>query len=493
MELELNNSSKYCETHSCGAMQPSLYKLQLAVAKAYIFLLPVRMISPFIVTQKYFGACAAYFDLILHLLGLVLIVISRRGILKIGADKTSKLFQYVVIMFIWFGISSLIMSIVMQNTFGSIANQTAYRAAFFMIVYFSQYLFIILYNKEIFKMMTVNEISSIIGKTVISLLVLGYLQIAVMNFGGVFSKAYDTVDIFDVFRNSNKLPKLVLTGSEGASAGTLIGIFVLPYLLSKLLSGIKVLKHIIHIVLWLPVIYYTNSSTAYIVAAVDLVVFFMMFLLKKDKHPRLIISVSIVSIFTLFVVLFPSTVASVLPDEVGERIDYLLLEKATDTKNGSTVSRTIPLLVNWGAFTEYPILGVGNGNQGYFYEKYFPEWARHVAGSDVLVFLERTQNEIANGAVFFPSLLSGYGIVGMIFLICYLVMCFKIIKEKRKSLGIFYYMFFMSWAAVLFAGVQGSFEGTYYIWFILSIPFMAPDAPIPLHSSPSKLDHPKGG
>ena len=56
-------------------------------------------------------------------------------------------------------------------------------------------------------------------------------------------------------------------------------------------------------------------------------------------------------------------------DEAIEQIEYLLLEKVTDTSNGSTTSRTVPLLVNWGAFTEFPIFGVGNGLQGYFSTK----------------------------------------------------------------------------------------------------------------------------
>ena len=57
--------------------------------------------------------------------------------------------------------------------------------------------------------------------------------------------------------------------------------------------------------------------------------------------------------------------------EMFEQIEYLLFEKATDSDNGSTVSRTVPLLVNWGAFMEHPIFGVGNGLQGYYYEKFY--------------------------------------------------------------------------------------------------------------------------
>lgn len=474
MELDLNNCLNHNTTQRAVVIQPSSYKLQIAVAKAYIFLLPVRMILPLIFTQNYVGACATYFDLFLHLLGLALIVIAKRGVFQIGRDKTSKLFQYFALMFICFGISSLIMSVVMQTTYGSIGNQTAYSAVFNMNVYFTQYLIIVFYNKEIFSMLSVDDISKIFGKLMVCFLVLGYIQLAVINLGGFVGRLYNTMDIFHILRDS-PLSKLPLTGSEGASGGCLIGILILPYLFSRILTAIKVLKYIIMVILWLPVIYFTNSTTAYIITTLGFIVFFLLFLLKPNKHLKLMMPVLLIVICIFIVLVFPSVASKVLPDEVGNRIEYLLVEKATDTNNGSTVSRTIPLLVNWGAFTEYPILGVGNGNQGYFYNKYFPEWARHAEGSDVMVFYEKNQTGIANGAVFLPSLLSGYGIVGVILTVGYLIKCIIIVIEKKKTLGIFYYMFFISWVAVFFSGLQGEFVGEYYIWFVLSIPYMTPN------------------
>lgn len=473
MILELTHSSdKY--VLEPAVMQSSIEKLQVVVAKAYIFFLPVRMISPLIFTKVFVGASAAYFDLILHLLGLILILVGNRGVIKTGVDKTCKLFQFFALMIVCYNLSSIIMAVVIQNIYGNIGSESAFRAVSGMLIYYTQYLFIVYYNKEIFKMLTPGDISKILGKTVLLLLIIGYIQIAVMNLHGVIEKIYDAADFFHILVDSSRLSKLSLTGGEGASAGNLIGILILPFLLARILSEAKVLKNIIIFILWLPIVYFTNSTTAYWSCVIDIAVFLALFLLKKKKWIKLVLTFLIISVCLLFAVMFPAVVKQILPDEFSERIEYLLFEKAIDPNNGSTVSRTIPLLVNWGAFTEYPILGVGNGNQGYFYSKYFPEWAHHVAGSDVGYFYNKAQTEITNGAVFFPSLLSGYGIVGVTLLVVYFVQCVVLLKEKKKALGMFYYIFFMSWAAVLFSGMQGEFVGEYYIWFMLSVPYMVP-------------------
>ena len=448
-------------------------KLVVLVAKAYLILLPIRMIAPLLFLQDYLGVTANYFDLVLHLMGLILIVLGSRGVIQIGKDKTSRLFHYFVLMIVWFNLSSVVMAIVMQSVHGNIGNESAFSGIAGMLVYFTQYVFIVFYNKEIFRYITKEEIIGLLNKLVLFLFILGYFQIAVMVSGGLFASLYDKLDILDIVRNSEKLPKLCLTGSEGASAGTLIGTFVFPFIMAKVFVQRKWLKNIIFLLAWLPVVYFTYSSTAYILIAIDILVFCLFYMIKVKRGIDSIVMGLLFSIGLIAVLLFPVSFANLLPSDVGEKVEYLLTEKATDKANGSTVSRLVPLYVNWGAFMEYPILGVGNGNQGYFYEKYFPEFAWNVAGSDASVFLERSRGGISNGGVFIPSLLSGYGIVGVIWILIYIMKCLRHVKSNRNKLGLFYYMFHISWIAILVTGLQGDFVGNYYLWFLLSIPFMA--------------------
>lgn len=94
-----------------------------------------------------------------------------------------------------------------------------------------------------------------------------------------------------------------------------------------------------------------------------------------------------------------------------------------------------------------------------------------ITWDDAMDFYERAHTTIVNGALFFPSILSGYGIIGTIFFIVYAVKAVKTVFIKRFDLGRFAPMFFISVCALLFVGLQGEFSGAYYVWFIFSIPY----------------------
>ena len=131
----------------------------------------------------------------------------------------------------------------------------------------------------------------------------------------------------------------------------------------------------------------------------------------------------------------------------------------------------VPFITNWRAFLQHPILGVGNGLQGYYYIQFFPEWAQNVAGSDVGIFYRTAQSQIVNGGLFFPSLLSGYGIVGIVFIISFL----RKLHLRAKKLCLYHaefsdYFRIAVWAIIV-CGLQSELAGNYFIWFVISLPF----------------------
>lgn len=447
-------------------------KISIFVARIYLYLLPIKMISQLSLLRTYFGVCATYFDFFLHLIGLFLLAINSKGIIHIRNDKASKLFHYFVIMIVSFNLSSVIMAVIIQHKYGNIGNESAFDGIAGMLIYFTQYALILFYNKEIFKKMSIDEIIKIINRVVMFLFILGYIQIIVINFGGIFAIIYDKMDLLNVLSDSD-MSKLCLTGSEGAAAGTIIATFILPFILSRIFVEKKKNTYFLFLLGWLPIIYFTNSSTAYIGAAIDFIIFAFLYFKKYYRNLKSLLILTL--ILTIGTAIFAISPAIKYFDQTGvqEQIEYLLFSKATDKSNGSTVSRTVPLLVNWGAFLEYPLLGVGNGNQGYFYEKYFPSYAYSAKGSDVFVFLERSKSQISNGAVFFPSILSGYGLFGTILFFLFILKSAKLVYQNKNKLGSFYFMFYISLLAIFVSGFQGDYYGNYFIWFLFSIPFLS--------------------
>lgn len=462
-----------CKTENVEIISPirTTNRAEIIIAKIYIYMLPVRMISPLVFSQKLLAACARSFDLVFHLLGFFLFFILARST-NTYADKNQKqLMRFLIYMVLWFNISSFIMAFFIQARFGNIGNEDAYSSVFYQAIYFFQYMFMLIYNRRIFSIVTKDDILKILNRVSNALLVIGYLQICVMTFGSIFVKIYNTINVCDVLIPANKLSKLSLSGSEGAYAGSLIAIFAFPLIFARLLNAEKTYKNIVKIFIWLPVLYYTYSSAAYILFAMELITFSVI-LLTTRKNSGLKILLLITAVIVLVFSLFPETIISIMPQNVSNKIRYLLFEKATDLSNGSTVSRMMPVYMNAGAFSEYPVIGVGNGCQGYFYEKYFPQWAYNVKGSDFLFFLQKAQNGIANGAVFVLSILSGYGIVGSILFISFIVKCVRYAKKNKERMKQFYYMYLIGMAALLFDGLRTGFEGKYYIWFIISLPFI---------------------
>ncbi len=449
-----------------------LKNIETVIAKLYVFLLPFRLITPLSFLRNILGVCALYTDVLFHILGLMLWLYNERGNFTTKDFLNSRLIKYIIALTVYLNLSSIIMSFVMQNEHGNIGNDDAFSGIMGMLMYFTQYALMFLYNMRVFEILKKETISDLLHKLCIVLLIIGYVQVLVMN--GIGGAIYDAVDVLDVVRDSNQLPKLCLTGAEGAAAGNLISILVFPVLFSKILTEKKNTKYIIEVILWLIPLFFTNSTTGYILAAIEILLFFALMIFEKGDMKQSIKIISIVLILLIIGMTFLSWLG-VLNSEMFEEIQYLLFEKATDENNGSTVSRTVPLLVNWGAFTEHPVLGVGNGLQGYYYEKYFPSSAFYVEGSDVTVFLETSKNGISNGGVFIPSLLSGYGLAGIILIAIFVIKCIQTILYKKKYIGNFFYMYILAGIAFLVSGFQGDMYGKYYIWFMLSIPFVLTD------------------
>ena len=439
---------------------------EINLAKLYVFLLPFRMFTPFLFLEKLLGPIVDYADALLHIIGLMVWAINEGGFYISSSNRP--LFNKIRNSIFYLNFSSFVMAFVMLAGYGYCNGVSPFRGILPQTLFYFQYILIFLYNIRVFSILSYNEIVSILKSTCRTLLVIGYIQVAVMN--GIGTALYDTIaNTIGGTNPSSLLPKLCLTGSEGASAGSLLGIFVIPFVLSRILHGDKTAKY--ELLLWLIPIYYTRSSTAMMLFFMNLIIF--TFLKSKEsfngKHfiKNIVGLCCIVGIVALVVLLTGSVGGGVL-----DEIEYLVFRKAFDQDNGSTISRNIPLILNWGAFTEMPLLGVGNGLQGYFFNKYFPREYMNIPGSDVWEFYEIAQTGIANGGCFWPGYLSGYGIAGLIVLAIIIVAIVRQWKQRQTGIGIFSEMFIMGALCFFPCGMQGELYATYYAWFVISLPFM---------------------
>ncbi len=439
-------------------------KLEILIAKLYLYFMPFRMFSQLSLLKSIFGVCANYMPFVFHVLGMLLWIRNENGKIGFHVSDVGPLLKSMGKTMVYLNLSSCAMSILIQLNYGNHGEENAFSGISGMLVYFAQYFFMFLYNARVFELLDRETINQILHRVCIILLFIGLFQVAVMN--GVGGAIYNKLNIFGNL--ATNLPKLCLTTDEGSNAGRVIAIFVFPYLFSQIIqTGKKI--YILEVLIWLIPIYYTKSSTAYILIAIDVLVFsILLFFSKNSRRTKVEILLFVLIIFGCALFIMMET--GILEDDITEQIHYLLFKKATDRSNGSTASRTVPLLINWGAFTEYPFFGIGNGLQGYFYEKYFPDWAYTVKGSDVGIFLERSKNGIGNGGLFFPSILSGYGIVGCCVIALFVYKLIRMYLRRKNENGNFRYMFLIAAAAFCVNGFSGDAYGMYWAWLMLSLP-----------------------
>ena len=128
------------------------------------------------------------------------------------------------------------------------------------------------------------------------------------------------------------------------------------------------------------------------------------------------------------------------------------------------------MAVGFELLKRYPIFGVGNGNQGFFYQELLPQWAYNTYTG--ISSYNRASTVLYDGGPFFIAFLSGYGIVGTIMLIGILVKGFRVMRDNWSAFGYLYYFYFVSIIALIINGLGATLNSRYDFWFVLSIPMM---------------------
>ena len=455
-----------------GMIQRGSNSLAITIAKIYIFSLTFKMIMPLRFLESIIGSAALSFDILPHFFGILILLFERNGKITLCEDNEGKTLLYFFEMIIWFTLSSIIMAVIIQQSYGNMGNESAYKGIIGMIIYWAQYALILFYNYHVYKILTISEMEKTLKAEITMLLLVGYFQMGVMTFGGQLARIYDQIDILDLLNDSKNLPKLSLTGSEGAYTGYIIGTLVLPYIYARNLACKTKKGILLSVLLWLPIIYMSFSSGAYILCFLTTIGYLFYYIKTRGISKSIITAIGMIILVGAVILFFGNDLLNILPSDISNNIRYLLFEKIQDNDNGSTVLRSIPFYYNWGAFTEYPFIGVGNGLQGYFLEKYLPASMAVVKGVDTAGLMKRWTSGISNGSLFWPSILSGYGLVGVLLVIIYIIKSERLLRTKKEELGTMYYMYRLSLIGVIFAGFATDFVAKYYVWFAISLPLI---------------------
>ena len=433
--------------------------MERAIAKLFIIVLPLRMLSFLLPITSIFGMQAESLSSIILVLGLLCTLYKEMDTPRSYSDS----FLYYWKMIFVFAVISAIMSIYVVLNYGDYNGNSPFIATAKMILDFVQYGLVVVYCKRIYLVLNEDEIVRAIITSARIALIVGYLQIAHILQIPFLKIVYQV--LAEPFSWRIYPDQIALTFLEPSWAAIYIAGIVIPIHMAQVIIKQSLIS-IVELILWIPVTLMTKSTTTYLLVFVALgVAVIRMLYINEYKSTVKIFAISVVSLGSIAISNI-ETIGEIL----GFDMRYALLFKTTDLSNQSTASRMIPLIGNWEIFKKFPLCGCGNGLQGYFYGELIPsEYYRHLnLDKAVYALLKGYDSSIPNGQLFFPALLSGYGLIGVILFIKFIIISINNIKGNS---GILKEMYIIALLPLMIAGFKSEFVGIIYIWFVLAIPF----------------------
>jgi len=442
-----------------------LERYEKNLAKLYLYFLPFHMLIPFSFLNSIFIGLAKRSSFLFLIIGFIISIISRKRIM-VGNDSGGKLFKNFILLYIIVDTTSILMALILYFKLGTIGGEDTFKSVLKKIPYTIFYVIFLYYNKEIFRFLAKEEIDCILNKIVNICLFLGLLQIGVLFVRGPFCIIYDAINLmFGAWSSADiiKTGRIALITIEPATIAGFFGIIIFPYIFSKWIIDNFYAKDLIKFILLCIVLYFTKSTTGYVLFSVDFMIFCIIYFLKRKSNfakKSLIIILGIILSFAVFNRLSKE-------EQISNNM-FSVFDKLLNTENRASMSRRVGLYINIEIFKNYPILGVGNGNQGFFYRQYFPDFA--FSSEWATEHYDEAAYVVLDGGVFFGSFASGYGIIGVILLIVFLYKSFMIISINKNIFGYLYYFYIMSILSIIIYGFSSTLVGEYAVWFVLSLP-----------------------
>lgn len=422
----------------------------------YLILIPIRLFSPFIeLFESPLSYLAASNSFVFSILGLLIILLDffNRRI------KFNKFILWFLALILILNISSLLNSIFINFKYGQLHGESSFQAVFGLLILYSQVSLIVFYNYYLIPKFTIGFFKRVFNFYFFLLMISGYLQLYLI-FNPSFSSIYDSINILLIMRPSDfilSINRISAIGSEPASMVGIISFLVIPSELSNILEKKSTLS-IFKILILLPIIYFSLSSTVYLGFIINLLIF-SWFFIKKINFPRKLFTIVSLIITGFFIY-------SILPPTLA----YFIFDKIFDTQNMSTAYRTSTLINDFFVFLRYPIFGIGNGNQGFYFNSV--NWPAYFFRSQEFTNAYNGELGIINGGSFLPAFISAYGVFGIILTFVIFKKVFNLFSLNFNYSYIYYYTLLSIFTFLFVSILSSDIVGNYSILLSLSFIFL---------------------
>lgn len=372
---------------------------------------------------------------------------------------------------------SIIDSVRFYNQYGTLSGETTFTAPlgslyyhFFNVLLFIAYIAFVRDKSDV-ECTFRRALDMIIWIQIIT----GVIQVMIISGIPGISDIYDKINFLNILQTGSfikTMGRITMTGSEPASMGTSLGVLSFPYLLAVLQETDSTKETIscwLRLIILIVLAYFSKSTTVYVIMAISALVFVVWFTREGKLSKQMMLIGIAVIVVVLLVMMFASFGGEIYlgSSNILNEIKYYLLIKTTDTENMSTMHRLSPTVNDIAIIKQHPLLGVGDGNQGFTYGVNVPSY---------MLINPKSQDfangigGVVNGGAWFWAVLSGYGIVGSLALFVWYFNHYRpAIKSIRTQNRFLYRVFIFALPAIIVTLFAGAMEPK--ILFILSIPF----------------------
>lgn len=395
------------------------------------------------------------------LLGIMIHTANNVQIDKRCFAKWSKQFAFMIVY-------TVMAALVSYSSWGAVNGETTLdciigTCAFIVTMWSSLYFNYVCLSKYV----TLDDVAKILKIQNFMFLSIGFIQLAILyGIAGPITSIYDSIAAVTCIVDSSFLTGVnrgvCLFGMEPSSATFALVIavpFALMYEFDKKFKPMTIS--------WLIILGLSGSSQTMVSLLIILACYAM---LKMRHHLNRWFYLATFS-FGMIMALFYTFSDGVTTMAVEGSLGYIIYGKALNFGDYSVMAREATVINDIKIFFSYPLTGIGDGIQGMLYNQNVPVWCQY--SKEVDEVMSGSLGVANGGGNFFPSYLSGYGIIGLTFI-------FSLVRRYRTDIKMLENSFFwsniqkISMVLFLMAAWQTvSVFNNEYMMFILALPYAA--------------------
>ena len=446
------------------------FKFEKIIFLIFLCFLPFE-VFPFL--HFSFSSIGYYsFDFYVHVFGLALLCASF-------FDKRfryfNKLVIYLVCLCFFLTLLSLINAFLAFDSFNGYYSTNPYLVVLYESFKYFHFVSIFFYTTYFIRFVTKKELLICFFVTIfVVFFVSGIQAIYLFSKNQILGSFYDRFASFFGFQLTTFFTKqggrVCGPFREPAHSDLFFGCFLIPSLLSWALvaKNKKTKDFVIFAFLMvgaLFIVYLAKSTSLYFAVFFDFVVFFVVFLarVRNPVTKKRIVGITFIAACLLIAGLFSTA--------IGKTIYSSMIEKAFSSTNDSTLFRYSYAYSDLKTFLRMPLIGCGNGMQGYYYFNNIV--GTRFSGAIEAVLALTGKLGLIYGGGFIPAYLSGFGICGLVIGFPVVSLFLKDFRSLSKQSAFLYTMLAIALPVLLvMLCVSDELTMNYQACVLFSVPYV---------------------